>query len=68
MHVRQGEAQGLVHAVLCAKPCIGYNPFTVVLPYGILDEYQADQKSVNLAAMISGYKDTQACQMVLSPV
>ncbi|QFU23432.1 UTP--glucose-1-phosphate uridylyltransferase GalU [Shewanella eurypsychrophilus] len=68
MHVRQGEAKGLGHAVLCAKPCIGNNPFAVVLPDVILDEYTANQSSDNLAAMIGRYKSTLASQIMVSPV
>jgi UTP--glucose-1-phosphate uridylyltransferase len=68
MHVRQGEAKGLGHAVLCAKPCIGNNPFAVVLPDVILDEYTADQKTENLAAMIARYKATFASQIMVAPV
>lgn len=68
MHVRQGEAKGLGHAVLCAKPCIGNNPFAVVLPDVILDEYSADQKTENLAAMIARYKATFASQIMVAPV
>ena len=37
MHVRQGEAKGLGHAILCAKPLVGDAPFAVVLPDVILD-------------------------------
>ncbi|WP_412498698.1 UTP--glucose-1-phosphate uridylyltransferase GalU [Shewanella indica] len=68
MHVRQGEAKGLGHAVLCAKPCIGNSPFAVVLPDVILDEYSADQSSENLAAMIKRYKMAQASQIMVAPV
>ncbi|WP_434926790.1 UTP--glucose-1-phosphate uridylyltransferase GalU [Shewanella sp. HL-SH2] len=68
MHVRQGEAKGLGHAVLCAKPCIGNNPFIVVLPDVILDQYSANQKTDNLAAMIKRYKDTLASQIMVAPV
>ncbi|QYK00265.1 UTP--glucose-1-phosphate uridylyltransferase GalU [Shewanella psychrotolerans] len=68
MHVRQGEAKGLGHAVLCAKPCIGNNPFAVVLPDVILDEYTANQKTENLAAMIKHYKVTQTSQIMVAPV
>ncbi|QIR15154.1 UTP--glucose-1-phosphate uridylyltransferase GalU [Shewanella aestuarii] len=68
MHVRQGEAKGLGHAVLCAKPCIGNNPFAVVLPDVILDEFTANQKTENLAAMIKRYKETQASQIMVAPV
>ncbi|MBM7072040.1 UTP--glucose-1-phosphate uridylyltransferase GalU [Shewanella sp. 202IG2-18] len=68
MHVRQGEAKGLGHAVLCAKPCIGDNPFMVVLPDVILDEYSANQTSENLAAMKARYRETQASQIMVAPV
>ena len=36
MHVRQGQAKGLGHAVLCAKPLIGNEPFAVVLPLSLI--------------------------------
>jgi UTP--glucose-1-phosphate uridylyltransferase len=68
MHVRQGEAKGLGHAVLCAYPCIGNSPFAVVLPDVILDEYTANQKTENLAAMIARYKATFASQIMVAPV
>jgi UTP--glucose-1-phosphate uridylyltransferase len=68
MHVRQGEAKGLGHAVLCAKPCIGNSPFAVVLPDVILDEYTANQKTENLAAMIARFKTTLASQIMVTAV
>ncbi|WP_153913440.1 UTP--glucose-1-phosphate uridylyltransferase GalU [Shewanella sp. TC10] len=68
MHVRQGEAKGLGHAVLCAKPCIGNEPFAVVLPDVILDEYTANQKTDNLAAMIARYQTSFASQIMVAPV
>ncbi|WP_285164772.1 UTP--glucose-1-phosphate uridylyltransferase GalU [Shewanella goraebulensis] len=68
MHVRQGEAKGLGHAVLCAKPCIGSEPFAVVLPDVILDEYTANQNTDNLAAMIARYKTSFASQIMVAPV
>ncbi|MCP4325633.1 MAG: NTP transferase domain-containing protein, partial [Alteromonadales bacterium] len=45
MHVRQGEAKGLGHAVLKAHPIIGESPFVVVLPDVILDDACADLKT-----------------------
>ncbi|MGF1758890.1 UTP--glucose-1-phosphate uridylyltransferase GalU [Photobacterium sagamiensis] len=68
MHVRQGQAKGLGHAVLCAKPLVGDAPFTVVLPDVILDEYTADQTTENLAAMIQRFEQTQASQIMVEPV
>jgi len=68
MHVRQGHAKGLGHAVLCAKPLIGDSPFAVVLPDVILDEYTADQSSENLAAMLARFEDTRTSQIMVEPV
>jgi UTP--glucose-1-phosphate uridylyltransferase len=68
MHVRQGEAKGLGHAIMCAKPIVGDNDFVVVLPDVILDEYTADQTSENLAAMIARFNSSLASQIMLEPV
>jgi UTP--glucose-1-phosphate uridylyltransferase len=35
--VRQQEARGLGHAVLCAEPAVGDEPFAVILPDDIVD-------------------------------
>ena len=37
VYVRQPEALGLGHAVLCARPAIGDNPFAVILPDDLID-------------------------------
>jgi UTP--glucose-1-phosphate uridylyltransferase len=68
MHVRQGEAKGLGHAILCAKPIVGNDDFAVLLPDVILDAYTANQKTENLAAMITRFNETQASQIMLEPV
>ncbi|WP_413111950.1 UTP--glucose-1-phosphate uridylyltransferase GalU [Thaumasiovibrio sp. DFM-14] len=68
MHVRQGHAKGLGHAVLCAKPLVGESPFAVVLPDVILDEYTADQAQENLAAMLKRFDKTNASQIMVEPV
>ncbi|KPZ64670.1 UTP--glucose-1-phosphate uridylyltransferase [Pseudoalteromonas sp. P1-26] len=68
MHVRQGEAKGLGHAVMCAKPIVGDDDFVVVLPDVILDSYTADQKTENIAAMIKRFNEVKASQIMLEPV
>lgn len=68
MHVRQGKALGLGHAVLCAKPMVGDDDFVVVLPDVILDEYTADQTTENLAAMISRFNHSNASQILVEEV
>ena len=37
MYIRQAEALGLGHAVLCAKPVIGNDPFAVILADDLID-------------------------------
>lgn len=68
MHVRQGEAKGLGHAVLKAKPLVGDSPFVVVLPDVILDDAAADLTTENLAAMLARYNETGYSQVLVEPV
>ncbi len=68
MHVRQGYAKGLGHAVLCGKALVGDEPFAVVLPDVLLADFSADQTKENLAAMISRFKETGSSQIMVSPV
>lgn len=68
MHVRQGQAKGLGHAVLCAHPLVGDEPFAVVLPDVILDEAASDLRRENMAAMVNAFNDTQISQVMVEPV
>ena len=68
MHVRQGNAKGLGHAVLCGRPVVGNEPFAVVLPDVLLADFSADQKKENLSAMIKRFNETGASQIMVTPV
>lgn len=68
MHIRQGVAKGLGHAVLCAKPIIGDEPFAVVLPDVLMDDSTADLKTENLASMIARFDETGFSQIMVEPV
>jgi UTP--glucose-1-phosphate uridylyltransferase len=68
MHVRQGEAKGLGHAISCARPCIGDNPFIVLLPDVLIDDAQCDLSKDNLADMISRFRDTAKSQIMVEGV
>lgn len=68
MHVRQGEAKGLGHAVLCALPLVGDAPFAVVLPDVLIDGYDSDLSQENLAKMVSLYEQTGVSQVMVEPV
>jgi UTP--glucose-1-phosphate uridylyltransferase len=68
MHVRQGEAKGLGHAVLKARPLVGNEPFVVVLPDVLIDDAACDLKTENLSAMVKRFEDSNASQIMVEPV
>ncbi|RTF82779.1 UTP--glucose-1-phosphate uridylyltransferase [Serratia marcescens] len=68
MQVRQGQAKGLGHAVLCAKPMVGDSPFVVLLPDVLLDDATADLRTENLAKMLQRFDETGYSQIMVEPV
>ncbi len=68
MHVRQGVAKGLGHAVMCAHPMIGDAPFAVVLPDVIIDDVASDPKRDNLAEMIARFNTSRVSQIMVEAV
>jgi len=66
--VRQSEAKGLGHAISCAYPVVGENPFAVLLPDVLVDQYQSDLAKDNLAAMVDRFDETGASQIMVEPV
>ena len=68
MHVRQGQAKGLGHAIMCAHPIVGNEPFAVVLPDVIIDDAASDPRTDNLAAMLELYDETGFSQIMVEPV
>nr|WP_040690809.1 UTP--glucose-1-phosphate uridylyltransferase GalU [Providencia burhodogranariea] len=68
MQTRQGIAKGLGHAILCAKPLVGNEPFVVVLPDVILDHYSTDLTKFNLSEMLDHFEETGASQILVEPV
>ena len=53
IYLRQSEALGLGHAVLCAKPVVGNEPFTVILADDLIDN---DSKGC-VKQMVESYAD-----------
>ncbi len=53
--IRQAEALGLGHAVYCARPVIGYEPFAVILA----DDMVEDGTRGCMAQMVDLYKEKQ---------
>ena len=68
MHIRQGEAKGLGHAILCAHPLVGDNPFAVLLPDVLIDEIASDPLKDNLAEMVKLFVETSVSQIMVEPV
>ncbi len=68
MHVRQGNAKGLGHAILCAYPVVGDEPFAVVLPDVLVDDTLYDAKTDNLAYMMKQYEETGLSQILVEEV
>lgn len=66
--VRQAEAKGLGHAINCARPVIGDNPFVIMLPDVIIDRYYSNPKQENLAAMLKRFEKTGENQIMVNPV
>lgn len=66
--IRQGLARGLGHAIACAYSMIGNEPFAVLLPDVILDEFYCDMKKDNLAGMIERYHQSRRSQILVEPV
>ena len=61
--LRQGEAKGLGHAILCAKSIIRKEPFAVMLPDMIIDEI-GNKKSLFL--MKQNFKETSTSSILLA--
>jgi UTP--glucose-1-phosphate uridylyltransferase len=68
IHVRQGEAKGLGHAILCALPAVGEAPFVVLLPDVLIDGYSCDLKTENLTEMMRLFDETGTSQIMVEPV
>lgn len=66
--VRQPEAKGLGHAIACARPVVGDQPFAVLLPDVLVDQYACNLKIDNLAAMLNNFAKTGRSQIMVEPV
>ncbi|MGV6806513.1 MAG: UTP--glucose-1-phosphate uridylyltransferase GalU [bacterium] len=66
--VRQAEAKGLGHAISCARPVVGNEPFAVLLPDVLIDAHCSNPKKDNLAAMVRRFEGTHHSQIMVEPV
>ncbi len=66
--IRQGKPLGLGHAVLSARPIVGARDFVVLLPDVVLNPYETDYASQNLAFMMNEFVRTGRSQILVDPV
>ena len=64
IYIRQSEALGLGHAVLCAKSAVGNNPFAVILA----DDIILTKKQGCLKQMTNKYDDLQSSIVAIEKV
>jgi len=64
IYLRQSEALGLGHAVLCAKPVVGDEPFSVILADDLIDN---DSKGC-VKQMVESYKQHSASILAVQQV
>ena len=57
IYIRQSEALGLGHAVMCAEPAVGDEPFAVILADDLIDDAEGDGC---LAQMVARYDEQVA--------
>lgn len=66
--VRQAEAKGLGHAILCAKSVVGDEPFAVLLPDVLVDNAECNLRQDNLAGMTQRFHETGFSQILVEQV
>ncbi|MEZ9821401.1 UTP--glucose-1-phosphate uridylyltransferase GalU [Shewanella sp. 10N.286.45.A1] len=66
--VRQAQAKGLGHAILCAKTIVGDAPFAVLLPDVIVDDASSNLAKDNLAQMVKLFDETEVGQIMVEGV
>ncbi|MDQ2078053.1 UTP--glucose-1-phosphate uridylyltransferase GalU [Marinimicrobium sp. ABcell2] len=66
--VRQAEAKGLGHAILCARSVVGEEPFAVLLPDVLIDKHKSNLRKDNLAGMTRRFHETGHSQILVEEV
>ncbi|MCB1920807.1 MAG: UTP--glucose-1-phosphate uridylyltransferase GalU [Candidatus Competibacteraceae bacterium] len=61
VYIRQAEALGLGHAVLCARPAVGEEPFAVILADDLIEE---DQVEGGVMSQMARYFNKYQCSIL----
>jgi UTP--glucose-1-phosphate uridylyltransferase len=68
MYVRQGKTRGLAHAISKAKPLVRGEPFAIILPDVLINQFKCDMRTDNLKEMIDRFNETGRNQIMVQPV
>ncbi|MDX2462910.1 MAG: UTP--glucose-1-phosphate uridylyltransferase GalU [Porticoccus sp.] len=66
--VRQPYARGLGHAISCARSVVGNQPFAILLPDVLVDQYHSNLVDDNLSAMMANFSRTGHSQIMVEAV
>ena len=66
--IRQSDALGLGHAVLCAKHLLNNEPFAVLLPDVLVLDKESRGKNVSFAQLVNAWNDSGVGQVMVEPV
>ena len=66
--IRQSDALGLGHAVLCAKHLLNNEPFAVLLPDVLVLDKESRGKNVSFAQLVDAWNDTGIGQVMVETV
>ena len=66
--IRQSDALGLGHAVLCAKHLLNDEPFAVLLPDVLVLDQESRKKTYSFSSMVAAWYDTGIGQIMVERV
>lgn len=66
--IRQGDALGLGHAVLCAKPLLNNEPFAVLLPDVLVLDKECRGKGFSFKQLVAAWGETGIGQVMVEQV
>jgi len=66
--IRQSDARGLGHAVLCAKHLLNKEPFAVLLPDVLVLDKKPNIKNYSFSQLVSAWNDTGIGQVMVESV
>jgi UTP--glucose-1-phosphate uridylyltransferase len=66
--IRQADAMGLGHAVLCAKHLLNYEPFSVLLPDVLVLDQQPRERNYSFAQLVEAWNKTEIGQVMVERI